>query len=142
LKTRVNAALIGRLERGGKDGKEAGRGGICGGAGPGEAEEGGGRRKEGDGGAADRWGRDVSERKKKDNGAGGVACCGGEDSGLLGRRAKKGKEVSFFFFFFFFKPFSNQPFKFKFKSNFFKLFTKFYNLFRSHTSNQKPCKAK
>jgi hypothetical protein len=35
----------------------------------------------------------------------------------------KGKRGKFSFFFFFFKLFSNQPFRFKFKSNLFKLFT-------------------
>jgi hypothetical protein len=54
---------------------------------------------------------------------------------------QKGEEVSFLFFSFF-KHFSNQTFKLKFKPSFFKLFTKFYNLFKSHISNQKPCKAK
>jgi hypothetical protein len=37
----------------------------------------------------------------------------------------KGKRGEFLFFFFFFNPFLKQPFKFKFKSNLFKLFTKF-----------------
>jgi hypothetical protein len=40
FETRVNAALIGRLKRGGKEGKAAGHDGNHGGAGPGEAEEG------------------------------------------------------------------------------------------------------
>jgi hypothetical protein len=52
-----------------------------------------------------------------------VGWCGGKDSGLLGRRAEMVSNVGFLFFFF--KPFSNQPFGFKFKSNLFNLFTKF-----------------
>jgi hypothetical protein len=87
LKTRVNAALIGRLEREERKGKAVGRGGICGGAGPGEEEEGkkkGRRRRE-----TDRWDWLVSERKRKEKGAGGVGCYGGKIGGLLGRRAER-----------------------------------------------------
>jgi hypothetical protein len=71
--------------------KAAGRGGICGGAGPGEAKEGKkkGRRR----GEIDRWDRLVSKRKRKEKGAGGVGCCGGKIGGL-----QKGEEVSFLFF--------------------------------------------
>jgi hypothetical protein len=65
FETRVNAALIGRLKRGGKEGKVAGAAGIT--AAPGLARQRRGRRrKEGEGGAADQWGRDVSETKKKE----------------------------------------------------------------------------
>jgi hypothetical protein len=40
----------------------------------------------------------------------------------------------------FFKLFSKQLFLSNSNQNCFKLFTKFYNPFRSYTSNQKPCK--
>jgi hypothetical protein len=72
-----------------RKGKAVGRGGICGGAGP--ARQRRGRRKEGDGGETDRWGRLFSETKRKENGAGGVGCCRGEIGGLLGRRAERVK---------------------------------------------------
>jgi hypothetical protein len=70
-----------------------------------------------------------------------VGWCGGKDSGLLGRRAEKVSNVGFLFFFF--KPFSKHPFQTSNSNQFyFKFFTNFYNLFKSHTNNKKPCKAK
>jgi hypothetical protein len=122
-----------------RKGKAAGRGEICGGAGPGEAEGGGRRRKEGDGGGADRWGRLVSETKRK--GAGSVGCRGEKVGGLLGRRAGRG-EGKFSLFFSFSNSFQTKLLNSKSNQISFKSFTKFYNLFKSHTSNQKPCKAK
>jgi hypothetical protein len=70
-----------------RKGKADGCGGICGGAGPGEEEEGKkkGRRR----GETDRWDWLVSERKRKEKGAGGVGCYGGKIGGLLGRRAER-----------------------------------------------------
>jgi hypothetical protein len=112
-------------------------------AAPGQAEQRGGRRKEGGEGEADQWDPIVSERERKEKEGGGV---GWRGEGLMGRWAagpkRRGGFPVVFFFFFFFKLFSNQSFKFKFNQISFKFFTKFYNLFRSHTSNQKPCKAK
>jgi hypothetical protein len=54
----------------------------------------------------------------------------GRDWWAAGPPGRKGEEVSFLFFIFFFKLFSSQTFKLKFKPNFFKLFTKFYNLLK------------
>jgi hypothetical protein len=80
--------------------------------------------------------RQRNKKKRKETAARAVE--GEGDSGLLGRKVSV---VGFLFFLFktLFKPTfqtsnSNQI---SFKS-----FTKFYNLFKSHTSNQKPCKAK
>jgi hypothetical protein len=72
---RGNTALIGWLERVGRGREAAGHGGDHGGAGPGEAEEGEEERKVK--GAADRWGRVVSERKKKEKEMAAVGCRGG-----------------------------------------------------------------
>jgi hypothetical protein len=106
-------------------GKEAaGRGGDRGGAGPGEVEEGGGRKK-GEGGAPLTGGAGTSARQEKKKKSRRPWAAAGE--GLMGYWATgpKGKRGKFVFFFFFFKLFSKQPFKFKFKSNPFKLFTEF-----------------
>jgi hypothetical protein len=127
------------LKQQGKEGKVAGRGENLGGAGPGEAEEGG---KKGRGGEeTDRWDPVVSERKRKEKGGGGV---GWRGEWLVGRWAARPERRGgkFLFFLFFFKPFSNILLNSNSNQISFKLFTKFYNLFKSHTSNQKPCKAK
>jgi hypothetical protein len=75
------------------------------------------------GGAADRWGRAVSETERKGKEDGGVGCCGEAVGGCwaAGPKGKRGK----LFFLFFFKLFSKHPFKFKCKSNLFQLFTEF-----------------
>jgi hypothetical protein len=124
-----------------RKGKAAGHGEICGGAGLGEAEEGEEERK-GDGGETDRWGRLVSETKEK-KGAGRVGCNGEEVDGLLGRQAgrEEGK-FSPFFFFSFSNYFETKLLNSNSNKNFSNFSTNFYNLFKSHTSNQKPCKAK
>jgi hypothetical protein len=78
----------------------------------------------------------VKEKERKRGRRRGLAR-GGFD-GPLGRRAKKDGRVSFVFFvFLFFNLFSNQSLNSNSNQNYFKLFTKFCNLFRSHTSNQK-----
>jgi hypothetical protein len=59
----------------------------------------------------------------------------------LGRGLGRWVGFGFFFFFFFKHPNSNH-FQTKNIQNFFKLFTKFYKLFKPHTSNQKLCKVK
>jgi hypothetical protein len=117
---RGNVTLIGRLQRVGRRTEAAGRGGDRGGAGPAEAEEGEEERKVK--GTADQWGRVVSERKKKKKRWQSWAAA---RERLMGCWATgpKGKRGEFLFFLFFFKPFSKQPFKFKFKSNLIKLFT-------------------
>jgi hypothetical protein len=81
--------------------------------------------------------RQREKKKKKETTARAVA--GEGDSRLLGLLGRKVSEVSFLFFQTFFnsnviKSNSNQK-----PSNFSQ---NFYNLFRSHTSNQKPCKDK
>jgi hypothetical protein len=83
----------------------------------------------------------AKEKEKKKEPVAWAAVWGGGGWWAAGPPGRKGEEVSFLCFFLF-KLFSNQTFKLKFKPNFFKLFTKFYNLFKSHTSNQKSCKAK
>jgi hypothetical protein len=99
-----------------------------------------GRGKEG-GGASERrktaWQPGPACQRAREGGGGARA--GREANGPSG---PKGKKASFSFFLFF-QTFSNSNFfLFKFKLNSFKLFfQKFYKLFRSHTSNQKPCKA-
>jgi hypothetical protein len=63
--------------------------------------------------------------------------------GPLGRWAEKVKGKFFLFLFFFFKLLFKTIFSFQIQTKFFQTFSqKFYKLFRSHTSNQKPCKAK
>jgi hypothetical protein len=82
-------------------------------------------------------GPSCQRKKRKEKEEGGV---GWHGEWLVGRWAagpEREKGVSFLFSLFFFKLFSNQSFKFKFNQIFFKLSTKLYNLFRSHTSNQK-----
>jgi hypothetical protein len=95
---RGNAALIGRLERVGRGREAAARGGDRGGAGPGEAEDGGEERKVK--GAADRWaGSSAKERKRKKRWQSWAAT--GE--GLMGCWATgpKGKRDKFLIFFLF-----------------------------------------
>jgi hypothetical protein len=79
-----------------RKGKAARRGGICGGAGPSEAEEGKkkGRRR----GKADRWDRLVSETRKKKKRRQRLWAAAGER--LVGRWAAgpEGEKVSFLFF--------------------------------------------
>jgi hypothetical protein len=87
-----------------RKGKAAGRGG----AGPGEAE--GGRRKEGDGGEANRWGWVVSETKEKKRGSWGAWAAAGRSWWAAGPLGWKGEIDKFLFFLFFFKPISNQTF--------------------------------
>jgi hypothetical protein len=112
-------------------------------AAPGRAKQRRRRRKEGGGEEADRWGQSVSERKEKEKGRPGRGLPRGVAGGPLGRRARKEGRVSFsFFLFFFFKLFSKQSLNSYSNQISFKSFTKFYNLFKSHTSNQKSCKAK
>jgi hypothetical protein len=94
----------------------------------GEAEEGG--RKEGERVEADRWGRHDSERKKKEKGDGGVGCC------ATGPKGKRGEFSPFFS-----NPFQNNLLNSNSNQTFSNFSHNFYNLFRSHTSNQKPCKA-
>jgi hypothetical protein len=99
------------------------------------------KKKKGKGrGEADRWGPLVSEKKTKEKERSGAGWRGEKADGPLGQ---KGREVSFLFFSFLFQTLS--------KPNFFllnsnqnpsNLFTKFHKLFRSHSSNQKPYKAK
>jgi hypothetical protein len=108
-------------------------------AAPGRAEQRGGRRKEGGEGEADQWDPAVSERKEKKRRGRRHGLARGVADGPLGQ---KGREVSFSLFYPFFKPFSNILLNSNSNQISFKLFTKFYKLFNSHTSNQKPCKAK
>jgi hypothetical protein len=94
-----------------RKGKVAGRDGIRGGAGPGEAEgeeerKGTGERLTGGAGSS-------AKQKKRKQGAGGVGCSGEEAGGPLGRRAGRGRKVSFF------QTLFKTTFKLKFESNFF-----------------------
>jgi hypothetical protein len=77
-----------------------------------------------------------NQKKKK---GGGVGWRGEKADGPLGQ---KGREVSFLFFFLFSNSFQIKLFLLNSNQNPSNLFTKFHILFRSHTSNQKPCKAK
>jgi hypothetical protein len=81
-----------------RKGKAAWHGGICGGAGPGEAEE--GKKKGGRRGKADRWDRLVSETRKKKKRRQRLWAAAGEI--LVGRWAVRpeGEKVSFLFFLF------------------------------------------
>jgi hypothetical protein len=88
-----------------RKGKAAGRGGICGGAGPGEAE--GEEERKATGGEDDRWGRFVSktrEKKKRSRERGLQRGGGWWAAGPPGR--KEGK-VCFLFFFSFSNSFQN-----------------------------------
>jgi hypothetical protein len=78
--------LTGRASRKGKG--AAGRVGDSGGAGRGESEEGEEERKV-KGGAADQWGRDVSETGRKEKEMAAVGCRGEVVGGLLGRWAER-----------------------------------------------------
>jgi hypothetical protein len=92
-------------------------------------------------GEADRRGLVVSVRgeKEKERWLGGllrVKVVGGP-AGLAG---PKGEKVSFLFFLF--QTLFKTNFSFQIQTKFFQTFSqKFYKLFRSLTSNQKPCKA-
>jgi hypothetical protein len=98
------------------------------------------KKKKGKGrGEADRWGPLVSEKKTKEKERSGVGWRGEKADGPLGQ---KGREVSFLFFFLFSNSFQIKLFLLNSNQNPSNLFTKFHILFRSHTSNQKPCKAK
>jgi hypothetical protein len=66
-----------------------------------------------------------------------VGCSGEEAGGPPGWKGEKGK---FLFFLFFFKLFSKQLLNSNSNQISFKSFTKFYNLFKSHTSNQNHAK--
>jgi hypothetical protein len=92
------------------------------------------------GGAADRWGRAVSETERKGKEDGGVGCCGEAVGGCwaAGPKGKRGKLFSFSFS----NSFQNILLNSNANQTFFNFSQNFYNLFRSHTSNQKPCKAK
>jgi hypothetical protein len=71
------------------------------------------------------------------------AAAGERLDGLLGRRAEKVSEAGLFFFLFLFQTLFKTTFQNSNSNQIsFKIFTKFYNLFKSHTRNQKPCKAK
>jgi hypothetical protein len=130
-------ALIGWLRREGRGREVARRDGDRGGARPGRSRERKGERKEKRG--TDRRGRRVSGEEKREREGTGVGRCGEGEVGCWAARPK-GKEVFFPFSFpnlFQFKLFlsnSNQN-----SSN---LFTKFYKLYKLHSSNQKLCKAK
>jgi hypothetical protein len=80
------------------------------------------------------------KKKKKGGRAWAAAGSGWWAAGPPGQKGGEGKLL--FFSFLFFKLFSNQSFNSNSNQISFKSFTKFYNLFKSHTSNQKPCKAK
>jgi hypothetical protein len=92
-------------------------------------EEGRGRRRQ----VGPRCQRLRGKRKKEE---GRRAAAG---KGEVGRWAEK---VRMFIFFLFQTLFKSILYKFKFKQNLSNFFTEFYKLFKLHTSNQKPCKAK
>jgi hypothetical protein len=111
-------------------------------AAPGRAKQRGEEERKATGGEYDRWGRFVSEtkEKKKRSRERGLQRGGGWwAAGLPGR--KEGK-VCFLFFFSLFKLFSKQLLNSNSNQTFSNFSQNFYNLFRNHTSNQKPCKAK
>jgi hypothetical protein len=71
-----------------------------------------------------------------------VGCCGRV---LVGRQAgwAEGKGGKLYLFSFSFSNSFKTNFSFQIQTKFFQIFSQeFYKLFRSHTSNQKPCKAK
>jgi hypothetical protein len=114
-----------------------GRGQSCSGAQLGRAEErkgeeeGRGRRRQV--GPRCQWLR--GKKKKRRHGRGP---CGRSLGGPVGRWAERLRRSLFLFFQTQLKP----TFKLKFISKLFKLFTKFINLLRPHTSNQNECIAK
>jgi hypothetical protein len=126
-------------ERKGRWRRWPGAAGIA--AAPGQAEQRGGRRKEGGRGEADRWGPIISVRGKKKKKKRETGRCGSE---LMGRWAAGPERRGGFlcFFFSFSNSFQIKLFLSNSNQNSSNLFTKFYKLFRSHTSNQKPCKSK
>jgi hypothetical protein len=100
------------------------------------------RKKKGKGrGEADRRGPVISVCGKKKKMKKETGRCG---RGLMGRWAARPDRREGFLcvFSFFSNTFPIILLNSNSNQNSFKLFTKFYNLFRSHTSNQKPCKAK
>jgi hypothetical protein len=84
----------------------------------------------------------VKEKEKKKKKREAAWAGAGRVWWAAGPPGEKGGEGFLGFFLFFFNLFSNQSLNSNSNQNSFKLLTKFYNLFRSHTSNQKPCKAK
>jgi hypothetical protein len=100
------------------------------------------RKKKGKGrGEADRWGPLVSERKTKEKERRRCGLARGEDRWAAGPERLGGK-LSLFFSFLFQTLFKSNFFLLNSNQNPSNLFTKFHKLFKSHTSNQKPCKAK
>jgi hypothetical protein len=97
-----------------RKGKAAGRGEICGSAGPGEAEGGEEERKATGEGLTGGAGSSAKQNEKE---PGAWAAAGKRLVGCWAA-GPEGEKVSFLFFFFF-KLFSNQTFKLKIKSNFF-----------------------
>jgi hypothetical protein len=92
-----------------------------------KGREGGGRRPDGRVPLA-------SEREREEAGRARAA----RPMGLVDRKVRR---VCFLFFFSFSNFFLNN-FSFQIQTKFFQTFSqKFYKLFRSYTSNQKPCKA-
>jgi hypothetical protein len=83
-----------------------------------------GKKKRKGGREADRWGPGVSDSKikRKERGRGGPVR--GRLDGPAGLAGPKGEQVRFFSFFFFSKLLFKTIFLFKFKSNFFKLFSR------------------
>jgi hypothetical protein len=95
-------------------------------------------RGEGEEGGADRWGPGVSDRGKRKEERETQAATG---KGEVGRWAEKVRRFPFSFFSFS-NSFQIKSFQFKFKQKLSNFFTEFYKLFKLHTNNQKPCKAK
>jgi hypothetical protein len=117
----------------------AGRSGNRGGGG-GPARQRRGRRRKGDG-VRLTGGAGVSvEERNRERGRRGLGRCGEKDGGcwVVGPNGKEGK----FLFFSFSNSFQIKLFLSNSNQNSSNLFTKLYKLFRSHTSNQKPCKYK
>jgi hypothetical protein len=79
------------------------------------------------------------EKEKKRGRRGLLRGKGKWAGGPLGRKVRWG---FFSFLSFSFQTLFNQNFKIQIQTKPFKLFTEFYKLFKLHTSNQKPCKAK
>jgi hypothetical protein len=121
------------------------------------------RRKGRGSGGARRGSRRAEQGKRKKKGRGERLTGGAQSSPVEGKRkgragrwavagkrcwasrpaGPKGKEGKFSFFSFSFSnSFQIKLFLLNSNQNPSNLFTKFYKLFRSHTSNQKPCKAK
>jgi hypothetical protein len=87
-------------------------------------------------------GAGLSAREGKRKREAGAWAAAGRRWWAAGPPGQKGGEGRFLFFLFFFKLFSNQSLNSNSNQIPFKSFTKFYTLFKSHSSNQKPCKTK